>query len=388
MVITNIMKRKFNSLLLSFILLYPLFIQANTAFVVPPAPAITAQAYLLQDFHSGEILMAKNTDERLEPASLTKLMTAYIVFQKLRDNKIQLTEQVKISEAAWRMIGSRMYLEVGTNVTIEDLLQGMIIQSGNDASLALAEFVAGSETAFVSLMNQQAQQLGLTNTHYTNSTGLPHKQHYSTAGDLAWMARRLIQDFPEYYRRWYSKREFTYNNITQPNRNQLLGQDPTVDGVKTGYTANAGYCLIASAQRGKMRLISVVMGTKGGKKRIQESKVMLDYGFRFFATYPLYQAKQPLTSERVWQGQVNQIQLGLSETLYVTLPKEQQSQLNASIKVDKYLKAPIVAGKTYGTLRVNLGEQVIAKRPLIALASVGPGHWWKKLTDFILLLFY
>jgi D-alanyl-D-alanine carboxypeptidase (penicillin-binding protein 5/6) len=382
------MKRKFNSLLLSFILLYPLFIQANTAFEVPPAPTLTARAYLLQDFHSGEILMAKNIDERLEPASLTKLMTAYIVFQKLRANKIQLTEQVRISEAAWRMIGSRMYLEVGTSVTIKDLLQGMIIQSGNDASLALAEFVAGSETTFVSLMNQQAQQLGLTNTHYTNSTGLPHEQHYSTARDLALMTRRLIQDFPEYYRRWYSKREFTYNNITQPNRNQLLWQDPTVDGVKTGYTANAGYCLIASAQRGKMRLISVVMGTKNGKKRIQESKEMLDYGFRFFATYPLYQAKQPLTSERVWQGQVNQIQLGLNEILYVTLPKEQQSQLKASIKVDKYLKAPIVAGNTYGTLRINLGEQVVTKRPLIALASVEPGHWWKQLTDSVLLLFY
>ena len=264
----------------------------------------------------------------------------------------------------------------------------MIIQSGNDASLALAEFVAGSETAFVSLMNQQAKQLGLIHTHYTNSTGLPNEQHYSTVRELALMARRLIQDFPKYYQRWYSKREFTYNNITQPNRNQLLWQDPTVDGIKTGYTTSAGYCLIASAQRGNMRLIAVIMGTKSGKERIQGGKDMLDYGFRFFATYPLYQAKQPLTSERVWQGQVNQIQLGLSETLYVTLPKEQQSQLNASIKVDKYLKAPIEAGKTYGTLKINLGEQVVAKRPLVALASVEPGHLWKKLTDSFLLLFY
>jgi D-alanyl-D-alanine carboxypeptidase (penicillin-binding protein 5/6) len=383
------MKRKFNLLLLSLlILLYPLCIRANTGFVVPPAPAITAPAYILQDFHSGETLMAKHADDRLEPASLTKLMTAYIVFQQLRANKIQLTDQVKISEAAWRMTGSRMYLEPDTSVTVEDLLQGMIIQSGNDASLALAEFVAGSETAFVSLMNQQAKQLGLIHTHYTNSTGLPNEQHYSTARELALMARRLVQDFPKYYQRWYSKREFTYNNITQPNRNQLLWQDPTVDGIKTGYTTSAGYCLIASAQRGNMRLIAVIMGTKSGKERIQGGKDMLDYGFRFFATYPLYQAKQPLTSERVWQGQVNQIQLGLSETLYVTLPKEQQSQLNASIKVDKYLKAPIEAGKTYGTLKINLGEQVVAKRPLVALASVEPGHLWKKLTDSFLLLFY
>lgn len=382
------MKRKFNSLLFSFILLYPVVIQANTGFFVPPAPSITARAYILQDFHSGETLMANNADERLEPASLTKLMTAYLIFQKLRANKIQLTEQVKISETAWRMTGSRMYLEVGTSVAIEDLLQGMIIQSGNDASMALAEFVAGSETAFVSLMNQQAQQLGLTNTHYTNSTGLPHEQHYSTARDLALMARRLIQDFPEYYRRWYSKREFTYNNITQPNRNQLLWQDPTVDGVKTGYTASAGYCLISSAKRGNMRLIAVIMGNKSSKERTQGSKAMLDYGFRFFETYPLYQAKQPLTTERVWQGKVNQIQLGLGETLYVTLPKDQQQQLNASIKVDKYLKAPIEAGKAYGTLKINLGEQVITKRPLVALASVEPGQLWKKLTDSVLLFFY
>jgi serine-type D-Ala-D-Ala carboxypeptidase (penicillin-binding protein 5/6) len=382
------MKRKFNSLLFSFILLYPVVIQANTGFVVPPAPPITARAYILQDFHSGETLMANNADERLEPASLTKLMTAYLIFQKLRANKIQLTQLVKISETAWRMTGSRMYLEVDTSVAIEDLLQGMIIQSGNDASMALAEFVAGSEDAFVSLMNQQAQQLGLTNTHYTNSTGLPHEQHYSTARDLALMARRLIQDFPEYYQRWYSKREFTYNNITQPNRNQLLWQDPTVDGVKTGYTASAGYCLISSAKRGNMRLIAVIMGNKSSKERTQGSKAMLDYGFRFFETYPLYQAKQPLTTERVWQGKVNQIQLGLGETLYVTLPKDQQQKLNASIKVDKYLKAPIEAGKAYGTLKINLGEQVITKRPLVALASVEPGQLWKKLTDSFLLFFY
>ncbi|NJO14541.1 MAG: D-alanyl-D-alanine carboxypeptidase [Thioploca sp.] len=382
------MKRKFNSLLFSFILMYPVVIQANIGFVVPPAPSITARAYILQDFHSSETLMANNADERLEPASLTKLMTAYLIFQKLRAHKIQLTEPVKISETAWRMTGSRMYLEVGTSVTIEDLLQGMIIQSGNDASIALAEFVAGSEAAFVSLMNQQAQQLGLTNTHYTNSTGLPHEQHYSTAQDLAIMAKRLIQDFPEYYRRWYSKREFTYNNITQLNRNQLLWQDPTVDGVKTGYTASAGYCLISSAQRGNMRLIAVVMGSKNSKERTQGSKAMLDYGFRFFETYPLYQAKQPLTTERVWQGKVNQIQLGLMETLYVTLPKGQQQQLSASIKVDKYLKAPIEAGKPYGTLKINLGDQVIAKRPLTALASVELGQVWKNLTDSFLLLFY
>lgn len=382
------MKRKFHSLLFSFILLYPLVIQANPGFVVPPAPPVTARAYILQDFHSGETLMANNADERLEPASLTKLMTAYLIFQKLRANKIQLTEPVKISETAWRMTGSRMYLEVGTSVAIEDLLQGMIIQSGNDASMALAEFVAGSEAAFVSLMNQQAQQLGLTHTHFTNSTGLPHEQHYSTARDLALMARRLIQDFPEYYQRWYSKREFTYNNITQPNRNQLLWQDPTVDGVKTGYTASAGYCLISSAKRGNMRLIAVIMGNKSSKERTQGSKAMLDYGFRFFETYPLYQAKQPLTTERVWQGKVNQIQLGLGETLYVTLPKDQQQKLNASIKVDKYLKAPIAVGKAYGTLKINLGEQVITKRPLVALASVEPGQLWKKLTDSFLLFFY
>ena len=371
----------------SCFLLYTIASYANSL-GVPTPPPITAYAYLLQDFHSGENIMAQNIDQQVEIASLTKLMTAYIVFQKLRTGKIALSDRARISEKAWRISGSRMYLEVESSVTVEELLKGMIIQSGNDASIALAEFIAGTEEAFVSLMNAQAQELGLKNTRYANSTGLPEEHHYSSARDLALMAKVLIREFPEYYK-WYSEREYTHNDITQHNRNRLLWHDPTVDGMKTGYTDKAGYCLIASAKRGNMRLISIIIGAKTEKARIQESEKMLDYGFRFFETFPLYQAQKPLDTEKVWYGGTpHQVQLGLEETLYVTIPKGKYKQLNASLHIDKHIIAPVTEGKTYGTLKISLNNQPITQLPLVALSSVDTGHLGVRLIDSFLLLFY
>jgi len=369
-----------------FLLLYTTTTYANST-IVPTPPPITAYAYLLQDFHSSENLMAQNINQQVEIASLTKLMTAYIVFQKLRASKITLADRVRISEKAWRTSGSRMYLEVKSSVTVEELLKGMIIQSGNDASIALAEFIAGTEAAFVSLMNTQAQRLGLKNTRYANSTGLPEEHHYSSVRDLGVMAKTLIQEYPEYYK-WYSQREYTHNDIKQYNRNRLLWEDPTVDGMKTGYTERAGYCLIATAKRGNMRLISILIGAKTEKNRLQESEKMLDYGFRFFETFPLYQAQIALDTEKVWYGTPHQVQLGLQETLYVTIPKNQYKQLSASLHIDKHIIAPVIAGKTYGTLKISLNNQPITQIPLVALSSVDTGHLGTRLIDSFLLLFY
>lgn len=373
------MKPLISFLISSFLILTPLVTQA-TSTLVPPPPTLSANAYLLQDFDSGTILLSKNIDERVEPASLTKLMTAYIVFEKLRLGQIHLTDMINISEKAWRMEGSRMYVEVGKQVPLELLLKGMIIQSGNDATVAIAEFVAGSEEAFVTLMNQQAQRLDLKNTHYTNSTGWPDPKQYSTARDLAILARTIIHGYPEYYR-WYSEREFSYNNIAQTNRNLLLWRDQTVDGMKTGYTESAGYCLVASAKRGDMRLMAVLLGSTSNKLRASEGQEILDYGFRFFETHQLYQANQPLNTERVWQGQTDKLPLGLETPLYVTIPKGQYEQLQATLQVNRRLMAPIAKGQTIGTLRINLGDEIISERPLIALIAIDKGSLWKEWVD-------
>jgi len=393
-----------SSLLLSFTLISPIFAETATKTLVPNFPAITANSYILQDFYSGKVLMAKNANERVELASLTKLMTAYIVFSRLRAGKINLTDKVKISEKAWRMFGSRMYLEVNTFVQLEQLLSGLIIQSGNDASVALAEFIAGSEEAFVMLMNEYALRLGLSNTHYTNSTGLSAEQHYSTVNDIARIAQFIIRDFPHYYHRWYKELSFTYNNITQTNRNLLLRRNRNVakrkvdctegigdwiaDGMKTGYTEKAGYCLVGSATCGEMRLISVVLGTKSEKIRAQESEKMFNYGFRFFETYPVYQAHKLIDTEIVWYGSTNQLQLGLEKSLYVTVGTGQYKQLKATLYVDKNIMAPAAAGKVYGTLKIHLGHKIVAERPLIALNKVDKGPLWKRLIDSFVLVFY
>jgi len=372
--------------LFTFILLFvPLLSYADLP-AAPKPPEIAARAYVLQDFNSEHILVEKDIDARIEPASLTKLMTAYIIFEKLRKNVIRLTDMVKISEKAWRMEGSRMYIEVDTHVSVGDLLKGMIIQSGNDASVALAEYVGGTEGSFVNLMNKQAKILGLSDTYYENSTGMPGENHYSTPRDLLRMTRALIRDFPEEYKRYYSEKEFSFNNITQPNRNLLLWRDKSVDGVKTGFTENAGYCLIASAKRDNMRLISIVIGADSKKSRANESEKMLEYGFQYFEGHRLYSAKKVLDKKKVWYGAEEQVKLGLAESLYVTVPKGQYKKLKASLHTEKIIKAPVSKGKAYSLLKISLENQVIAERPLIALHSVKEGNLWQKLLDYFWLL--
>ncbi len=371
------------SLLLTLSLLNPI---QTLAVPIPPPPQLNATAYILIDYNSNQILMEKYADSRIEPASLTKLMTAYVIFKQLRAGKVKLTDKVRISEKAWRMGGSKMFVKVDTHVSVELLLQGLIIQSGNDASVALAEFLAGTEEAFTSLMNEEAKNMGLNNTHFMNSTGLPDAQHYTTVRDLVHLSQALINDFPEYYH-WYSEQKFTYNKITQPNRNLLLRRNSGVDGLKTGHTKAAGYCLVASAKRGNMRLISVLVGAKSSRARARETEKMLDYGFRFFESYPLYKAKQPLDTESVWKGSENKIQLGLSKALSVTVPKGQYKQLSAKLYIDKHIMAPVVAGKKYGTLKISLADKVILERPLVALSSVEVGNIWNRLVDSFLLFF-
>lgn len=354
--------------------------------LAPNAPAVAAKGYILQDFHSGHVLAEKNADERLEPASLTKLMTAYAVFHDLRSGKLQLSDTVRISRKAWRTPGSRMFVEVDTEVPVEDLLKGMIIQSGNDASVALAEHIAGSEETFALMMNEYARDLGMLSTHFVNATGLPDAEHYSTARDLALLTRALIREFPEYYR-WYSEKSYTWNKIQQYNRNRLLWSDDSVDGVKTGHTDAAGYCLVSSAQRGDMRLISVIMGTRSEEARAQESLKLLNYGYRFFETRLLYSAAQPIKTMRVWKGKENAVPLGVAEELYVTLPRGQYDKLQASLTVERFIEAPAQKGQRYGTVNLRMGEQTIAERPLVALQEVPEGNLWRKVVDGLMLMF-
>ena len=375
--------RLFTILLLLSVFVLPA--QANPK-LVPAVPEIPAKAYLLIDQHSGYILASKNRDERIEPASLTKLMTAYVVFYEIQSGSISLEDQVKISEKAWRMKGSRMFIEVNKHVSVEELLKGMIIQSGNDASVALAEHVGGSEEAFVTLMNKHAQSMGLQNTHFMNSTGWPDPDHYTSAHDLARIAMALIRDFPDYYP-WYKIKEYTYNNIKQYNRNRLLWLDDRVDGLKTGHTESAGYCLIASAKQGDMRLISIVLGTPSENARASASRALLNYGFRFYETFVLHKAGEPLTSMRIWKGEVESLPLGLKDTLYITAPRGSRKQIKANMNIDSMIIAPAKKGQAFGAVNVMLGEEQLAQRPLVALEDVAEGGLWRKLVDNIVLLF-
>lgn len=354
--------------------------------ISPVSPTISAKSYILQDFHSEQILLEKNPKQRLEPASLTKLMTAYIVFAALKEGHIKLEDEVHISKKAWQMKGSRMYLERDSTVTVEALIKGMIIQLGNDASMALAEYVAGDEENFVKLMNERAKMLGLTDTQYQNSTGLSATGHHSTAYDLAKMARAIIRDFPDYYR-WYSEKEYTHNNISQNNRNLLLWRDNSVDGMKTGYTDNAGYCLIASAKRDGMRLISVVLGTSDKKQRATQSQKLLDYGYRFFKTYKLYPERQAITSERVWKGSSRNVNLGLVKPLYITIPKGQYNNLKATLQINQQIIAPVLKGREYGILKISLQDKLLLSRSLVALNGVEAGNVLQQLVDYLWLQF-
>lgn len=361
-------------------------LETAQAQAVPEPPQVPVQAYVLQDFHSGTMLGAANADEPMEPASITKLMTAYVIYDALREGSIQLTDRVTISEKAWRTGGSRMFVEVGTQVSVEDLLMGVVVQSGNDATVALAEHLAGSEEAFAALMNREAAELGLTRSHFVNATGLPDPNHYMSARDIATLVRAVIEEFPEHYAR-YSVQSYTYNDITQHNRNRLLWEDESVDGVKTGHTSSAGYCLAASAQREGMRLISVVLGADTEKDRFSASRTLLNYGFRFFETHKLYDADEPLTQARVYKGEVDQIPLGLSDPLYVTIPKGRYQDMKLASYVDTQLEAPVSKGAPIGSVTVTLGDDTIAQTPLVALTEVSRAGLVGRFMDSILLMF-
>ena len=359
---------------------------SQAATPIPKAPSIGATAYLLEDFHSKKVIAEKSSSQRIEPASITKLMSAYVIFSEIRNQTLSLEEKIRISEKAWRTPGSRMFVEVGTKVSVADLLKGIIIQSGNDATVALAERIAGSEASFASLMNHHAKQIGLENSNFINSTGLPDKDHYTTARDIARIAHALIEEFPEYYE-WYSERQFTYNEITQYNRNKLLWRDESVDGLKTGHTDSAGYCLVTSADREGMRLISVVLGTKSEETRADASQTLLNYGFRFFKTHKLYDGGTSLTSARIWKGETDAANLGLETALHVTIPRGEYNNLDASMKLRDQIIAPVQGGRVLGSVMIRLNGNLVSERDLISLQKVEEGAFWRRIVDEALLYF-
>jgi D-alanyl-D-alanine carboxypeptidase (penicillin-binding protein 5/6) len=352
-------------------------------FYIPEAPSIAAKAYVLMDHNSGIILAANNENEKRSPASLTKLMTSYVVFKRLKEEFITLDDEVKISEKAWRTGGSKSFIEVGKMIKLEDLLKGMIIQSGNDASVALAEHVAGSEGTFVLFMNDYAQQLGMKNSRFENASGLPHDDQYTTAKDIALLSSAMIREFPVYYE-WYSQKEFTYNNITQTNRNKLLFTDSTVDGLKTGWTQKAGYCLVTSANRVDMRLISVVLGSDSPAIRISETEKLLDYGFRFFETQSVNDISHQV---RVYKSEKANIKVGVADSSFLTLPRNQFRYTTQTINLNQDLIAPISQGEQVGELVVSFNNQNLATLPLIALEDAAEAGFISKMIDTIKLLF-
>jgi D-alanyl-D-alanine carboxypeptidase (penicillin-binding protein 5/6) len=349
-----------------------------------PAPTIAAASYLLLDMTSGQVIVAENADERREPASLTKLMTAYLTFAALRDKVIAPAQMVNVSTAAWRAEGSRMFIEPRKAVTVDELLRGMIVQSGNDASIALAELVGGTEAAFAERMNAEAKRMGLANTHYTNATGLSQPQHYSTARDLARLAAALIGDFPDGYA-LYSLKEYRYNNITQPNRNRLLWIDPNVDGVKTGHTDAAGWCLIASAKRGQRRLVAVVLGAASDAARASEAQKLLNYGFQAFDTVQVYQSGKPVASLRVWKGAEHEVAAGFVADQYLTLPKGKAEKLALTMAATEPLVAPVTKGQSVGVVKVALEGKAITEFPLVALGDVPVANIFGRAWDTIRL---
>ena len=351
-----------------------------------PPPQLAAKAWLLLDMQSGQSLVEHNADRRIEPASLTKLMSAYLTFSALRQGRIKLTDTVPVSEKAWRAEGSRMFIEPNRPVTVAELLRGMIVQSGNDATMALAEAVGGSESGFVSMMNKEAQRLGMSNTHFVNATGLPDPQHYTTARDLARLAAAIVRDFPDYYP-LYSIKEYTYNGITQANRNRLLWTDPTVDGMKTGHTQNAGYCLIASSRRGPRRLLSVVLGAGSDSARAMESQRLLNYGFQFFDSVRLYAKNQTVANLKVWKGTSNTIKTGFRRDIYLSLPRGQAKDIKATMTTRQPLLAPLVAGQQVGTVTLTLNNKPLAQYPLLALESVGVANMFGRAWDSLRLIF-
>jgi D-alanyl-D-alanine carboxypeptidase (penicillin-binding protein 5/6) len=369
------------------ILLIALLICTAAHAAAPPPPRVMGKSWMVGDLTSGQVLVAEKADERIEPASLTKLMTAYLVFAALRDKKLTLGQQVPVSARAWRAPGSRMFIEPRKPVTVDELIKGMEVQSGNDACIALAEAVAGSEDVFAQMMNREAARLGMTNSHFINATGLPDAQHYSTARDLYILAAAVIRDFPEDYARYYAIKEFRYNNITQPNRNRLLWLDPSVDGVKTGHTEAAGYCLIASSRRGGRRLLSVLLGSTSESARAQESLKLLNWGYQFFDSVKLFGAGDTVRALDVWKGAAATVKAGTRSDLYVTVPKGEADKLKAELVSQQPLVAPLAQGQRVGTLRVALDGKPLAEYPLVALEPVAPagllGRAWDTLRLWI-----
>jgi len=365
------------------LLLLPLCAAAQA----PEPPRVVARAWVIADYSSGQILAAEKPDERFEPASLTKLMTAYLVFAALKDKKIALEQQVGVSERAWRAPGSRMFIEPKKPVSVEELIRGMIIQSGNDACIALAELLAGSEEAFAALMNREAERLGMKNTRYMNASGLPDPQHYSTARDLYLLATALIRDFPAQYAQYYSQREYRYNGITQMNRNRLLWLDGSVDGMKTGFTEAAGYCLVASSKRGPRRLLSVLLGSTSETMRAQESQKLLNWGFQFFDAVRLYAANAPVKEIEVWKGLRATLKAGFRDDLVVTVPKGRGDQLKAELLSQSPLVAPLAAGTRVGNLRVTLEGKPLGEYPVVALEDMPAAGFFVRAWDTLRLWF-
>jgi len=379
---------KFSSLILLGAAFVFGLLQSSTVFAAPlPAPPqLSANSYLLIDNISGEVLAAKNPDIRIEPASLTKLMTAYLVASELERGTMSKSDLAIISDFAQSQPGSRMFIEAGKTVSIGELLRGLIIQSGNDASVALAEHIAASEQGFVSMMNRMADTLGMNGTNFANASGLPHPDHYTTANDLAIIARSMIRDFPEHYR-LYSEKSYTYNEIKQNNRNKLLWRDATVDGMKTGHTEAAGYCLVASAVRDGMRLTSIVLGTASDKTRMAETQRLLNYGFRFFRTERIYEAGEVVSEAPIWMGESESIALGVAEDLYVTLPRDAFETLHSQIELSGYIKAPTRIGQELGRSVLTADNKVIGEVPLLALQKVSEGSLFRRMKHSIMRYF-
>ena len=351
----------------------------------PQPPSMVGHAWMLGDLSSGQVLAAEKADLRVEPASLTKLMTAYLVFGALHEGKLKLDQQVPVSTRAWRAPGSRMFIEPRRPVTVEQLILGMEVQSGNDATIALAEAVAGSEELFAQLMNREAARLGMTGTHFMNATGLPDAQHYSTAADLYKLSAALIRDFPEEYARYYAVKEFRYNNITQPNRNRLLWLDPSVDGVKTGHTEAAGFCLIGSAKRGGRRLLAVFLGGTSENARAQETLKLLNWGYQFFDSVKVYAGGAPVRSLQVWKGARDDVKVGVAKDLLVAVPKGDAEKLKAELVSQQPLVAPLSQGQRVGTLRVSFDGKPVGEYPLVALEPVGNAGWFGRAWDTLRL---
>lgn len=350
------------------------------------APDINADSYLLVDFHSGVQLAEKNPDKRIEPASITKLMTAYVIYKELDKGSITLDDKVLISKKAWKMEGSRMFVEAGKKVPLKRMIRGLIIQSGNDSAIALAEHIAGNESAFVEKMNQIAAEIGLKSTNFTNPTGWPSPNHYTTARDIVTLTRHFIKEYPEHYK-LNSLKEYSYNGIKQYNRNKLLWRDPTVDGVKTGHTESAGYCLVASAARNDMRLISVVLGAKNEKSRADYSQELLEFGFRLYETHKLYDKGSVLADARIWKGNKSTVPAGIIDDFYVTVEKGHYKQLKGLMELDGSLDAPIKRGDVVGTAIIKDGDTIVHQVPLLALDAVDAGGFWSKVTDSVKKIF-